>query len=333
METPPRLSASVIAAAVIAIMSSLFLLLCFSAVFFALLLNAFPGSAPEFPPVMRTLTLATMGFLMCLSAFGIATGIGLILLRKWARISVLIWSSFCVFFSAFGMPVAILMPLAPSSNGPQLTAESMQAMRWIMVAVYGLPLAIGIWWLILFNRKSVKEQFSDAAKSAESGIQEKPRCPLPIAVLAWFYITSVANFIFLPLMPFRVPIFVFGRVLSGNIGVTVLVISCLLIVVCGVGLLKLKPWSYSLTLVLHVFWLASTVVSLLSPKYNAVMDAFISDIQESLHLPSEPFSASILMHHHGWSLTFALLVSGGILGLLIFYRSRFLEAASAAASA
>lgn len=332
MENPSRLSASVIAAAVSAILGGLILLLGCSVAFFGMLLNPFLPSAAEFPPVMRTLTLATMGFMMCLSAFGIATGIGLILLRNWARISVLIWGGFCVFFGGLGIPVAFLVPLAPPPNAPQLTVESMQAVRWIMMVVYGIPLVIGIWWLILFNRKSVKAQFASTATTADAGLPLKPRCPLPIAVLAWFYITSVVNLVFLPFIPFRVPIFIFGRVLPGNSGFIVLTLFCLATTACGVGLLKLKPWSYSLTIGLNVFGLANIVVSMLSPSYEAVMDSFSKQMQDSLHLPQTQFSTGNLMHQYGWALTLGLLVIGAILGLLVYYRPRFLEAASAAAS-
>ncbi len=62
-------------------------------------------------------------------------------------------------------------------------------------------------------------------------------------------------------------------------------LSCLAFAVSGVGLLKLKPWSYSLTLGLQVFWLASGAVSMLSPNYNAVMESFLKDVQSSLHSP------------------------------------------------
>lgn len=330
MENSSRLSRSVIAAALAAILGGLFLLLGCSAVFFALLLNPFPANAPGIPLFMKTVTLATMGFMMCLSIFGIATGIGLILLRNWARLSVLVWGGFSVFFGAFGIPVALLMPLTPPASGSQLPAESMQAVRWILLVVYGLPFVAGLWWLILFNRKSVKAQFLGTAVPV--GASLPPRCPLPIAVLAWFYIASIANFIFIPLLPFRVPVLVFGRVLPGNSGRTVLILCCLALAACGVGLLKLKPWSYSLTIGLQVFGLASTVVTVLSPDYDAMMDSFLKQMQDSLHLPPTPFSTGNFAHHHGWALSLVLLFAGAILTLLIYYRPRFLEAAARAVS-
>jgi len=277
--------------------------------------------------------LATQGFMMCLSLFGIATGIGLIYLRNWARISILIWGGMLVFFSGIGIPTAFLMPIPPTPSAPDLPASGMQAVRLIFLAIYGMPLLIGIWWLILFNRKTVKAQFAGATGSADPAVPRKPACPLPIAVLAWFYVSSILNLLFLPFLPFRVPVLVFGQVLPGRVGATVLILSCLALFVCGVGLLKLKPWSYSLTIVLQVFWAASTAVSMLSPNYNAVVDSFLKEMQASLHLPETQFSPAGFAHHYGWTVLLGLLFAGAILGLLVYYRPRFLEAASAANSA
>jgi len=277
--------------------------------------------------------LATNALMMCLSLFGIATSIGLIYLRNWARISILIWGGMLVFFGGIDIPIAFLMPIPPTPSAPDLPVADMQAVRLILLAIYGMPILIGIWWLILFNRKTVKAQFASATGSADPSVPRKPACPLPIAVLAWFYVSSILNLLFLPFLPFHVPVLVFGQVLPGRVGLTVLIVSCLALLVCGVGLLKLKPWSYSLTIVLQVFWAASTAVSMLSPNYNAVVDSFLKEMQASLHLPETQFSPANFTHPYGWTVALGVLFAGAILGLLVYYRPRFLEAASAANSA
>ncbi len=322
MDDSPKRSASVTAAAVVAILGGLFLLLGFSVALLALLLVKLPGTASELPPSVRTFGLATQGFMICLSLFGIATGIGLLYLRNWARISVLIWGGFSVFFGVIGIPIAFLTQFPPSPSSPALPAESMQAVRWILLVTYAIPLLIGVWWLILFNRKSVKAQFAGAGVSTDPGLPQKPTCPLPVAVLAWLY----------TLLFFRAPIFIFGRLLHGSVGLTVLLLSSLAFFVAGIGLLKLKPWSYSLTMGLQLFWLASTVVTVLTPNYKSVMDSFMKEMQASLHLPETQFSPVNFAHNYGWTVVLGLLFAVAILGLLIYYRQRFLEAASRAAA-
>jgi len=201
MANSSKPSASTIAAAIVAILAGLFVLLCCSLAFFGTLLNTLPANPVEAQPFVRSAMLATLGLMMCLAIFGIATGIGLILLRNWARISALIWGGLCVFFGAIGIPIVFFIPLVPPESVPNLSADSMQAVRWILLFFYGLPLIAGIWWLILFNRKTVKAQFAATTTSAASGQTQKSRCPLPVAVLAWFYITSILNLLFLPFLP------------------------------------------------------------------------------------------------------------------------------------
>ena len=327
-----KASTSIIVAAVVAILGGLFLLLGCSVVFLGMLLVKLPGATSAVPPFLRNAMLATQGFMMCLSLFGIATGIALLYLRNWARISILIWGGMLVFFGIIGIPIVLLMPFSLAPNAPDLPVESIEAVRSILLIVYGMPLLIGIWWLVLFKRKTVKAQFGGTTISADPGLPQKPACPLPISVLAWFYITSILNLLFLPFLPFRVPIFVFGRVLPGSVGLTVLTLGCLAFFLAGIGLLKLKPWSYSLTIGLQLFWLASTVVTMLSPNYNSVMESFLKEMQASLHLPETPFSPANLARHYGWTVVLGLLFASAILGLLVYYRPRFLEAASRAAA-
>jgi hypothetical protein len=71
---------------------------------------------------------------------------------------------------------------------------------------------------------------------------------------------------------------------------------------------------------------------MLSPNYSAVVDSFLKEMQASLHLPESQSSPASFAHHYGWTVVLGLLFAGAILGLLVYYRQRFLEAASAANS-
>ncbi|HKV61219.1 MAG TPA: hypothetical protein VJO16_04855 [Candidatus Acidoferrum sp.] len=333
MNSSPKRSASVTVAAIVAILSGLILLLGCSAAFFVFLFAKLPGPVSELPPAMRYMMLGTQGFIICLSIFGIVTGIGLLFLRKWARVSVLIWGGLFVFFGVIGMLFIFLMPFPLDPNAPGFPPEAMPGFRLILLVVYGPPLAIGAWWLILFNRKGIKAEFAGSAPPTDPNVPPKPACPLPISVLAWFYITSILNLLFLPFFPSHVPVLVFGQVLPSTLGWTVLILSFLAVFVAGVGLLKLKPWSYDLTIGLQLFWFASTVVTVLTPNYKTVMDSFMKDFQASLHLPETPFSAVDFSHNYGWTVVFGLLIAGAVLGMLVYYRPRFLKEAARAALA
>ena len=332
MESPPKRSASVTAAAVVAILCGLVLLLCCSVAFFVFLLAKLPGPVSELPPAMRYMMLGTQGFMICLSIFGIAAGIGLLYLRNWARFSILTWGGLFVFFGVIGMLFIFLMPFPTNPNAPGLDPGTMPEFRLILLLVYGPPLASGAWWLILFNLKVVKSQFKSSALPADPSVPPRPACPLPISVLAWFYITSILNLLFLPFFPSHVPILVFGKVLPSTLGWTILLLSFLAFFVAGVGLLKLRAWSYDLTIGLQLFWLASTVVTVLTPNYKTVMDSFMKEFQASLHLPETPFSAADFSQNYGWTVVIGILIALAVLGMLVYYRPRFLKEASRATS-
>jgi hypothetical protein len=330
MGNPVKASASVLAAAVVAILAAVLTLLSCSFAFFGILLFPLPAGTAALPPGLRTATLVILAIMVAVSVFGIVTGVGLILLRNWARISALVWGGLCVCFGGIGIPFAFLLPNFSPLNTPGLPEGTEQLIKWMLVFLYGLPLVAGVWWLILFNRKSVKAQFAGAGALADAALAQKPRRPLPVTVLAWFYLTSILNLVFLPFMPLHVPIFVFGIALPAGAGLAVLLLTALGFFAGGVGILKLKPWSYSLTIGLQMFWMASTAVSLLSPNYQGAIAAFWKDMQARTYLPETQFSPEPFAHLFGWIMKFGFVFAGVILGILVYYRPRFLAAASAA---
>jgi hypothetical protein len=323
----------VIAAGVVAILAAVLSLLCLSLAFFVAILSPLPRGTVEIPPPVRTAMLAMYAIMMAVSVFGVFTGIGLIRLRNWARISVLIWGGLCVFFGAIGIPFAFLLPKFTVPNAPELPQGWEHSMQFTLFFIYGLPLLVGIWWLILFNRASVKAEFAENGAAAGVAVLQIPRCPLPVTVLAWLYLTSILNFVFLPFMPVPVPVFIFALALPPKTGLVVLLLTALGLFAGGVGILRLSPWGYSLTLGLQMFWLASTAVSLLNPNYKAAMTSYIRSIRVWWRLPESQFSPDVFLQQFGWMMMFGLVFAGVLLGILVYYRPRFLAAASAAKGA
>lgn len=326
MDSRPRASASVIAAGVVAVIAGLLCLVMMSLGFLAILLGGTQLPPAQFPPVLRNMVLGVMVFSIALSAFGVATGIGVFLLRKWARISQLIWGGCGVFFGIFGGAFALFVPLAGAPGMPEMTPGALQEFRLAMVCIYGLPAIIGAWWLFLFNRKKVKAQFTGEVVEPAT---QKPRPPLPISILAWLYITTAAHIVILPFLPFSVPLILFGHYFSGSIATGSYVVLCLVFTVVGIGLLKLKPWSYSATIGLNLFFLASGIVTIVSPNYSSQMESLYQQIRQSMHLPADPVYAPNFSQSR-WSACFGLFLSFAAIGLILYLRRRFLEAADRA---
>jgi hypothetical protein len=106
------------------------------------------------PTFVQTTAIAGMAFLLAQAALGIFTGVGLLRLRNWARISALVWAGITVPFALLIVFIMLLVPL-PVPPRPEAPAHLMLFLRFFLVLFYGIPLGVGIWWLILFTRKGV----------------------------------------------------------------------------------------------------------------------------------------------------------------------------------
>jgi hypothetical protein len=329
MEQPSRLSASVIAPAVVAMVGSVLFFLSCAAALASILLIPPSGSAQNLPPFAKTLSIGMTAVMICVSIFGFVTGIGLLRLKNWARISAIVWGGFCVFFGVIGIPIVLLMPFDQMPNASAAVPGVLAFARVFLLVLYGVPLAIGVWWLILFNRKNIKAKFAGAAPSASLTAEEGPHSPVAITVLAWFFIGSAANVVIYPFLPFRMPLILFGHLFPGVSATSFFVLSCLLLLVAGIGLLKLRRWSYSFTIGLQLLFLTNGVLTFLNPNFERVMADIIKQTNNATHLSDGILDSSHYTHFLHVTMYGGLLFSVVILVLLFYYRERFLQAVEA----
>jgi hypothetical protein len=62
------------------------------------------------------------------------------------------------------------------------------------------------------------------------------------------------------------------------------------------------------------------------------MDSYMREVQTSFHLPETGTSPFNFAQHYAWMMVFGLVLAGALLGMLVYYRPRFLDAASRAAA-
>jgi hypothetical protein len=319
-------SASVTASGVVAILGSVLVLLGGVMGLIGMLMGSMRQVNPPLPSFAAAFAEGTVAFVMALGIYGVFSGVGLLRLKNWARISTLVWSGVTVVISTLVLVVFAVAPFPPSPNTPPNFAGIMRA---ALLLFYGLPLAIGIWWLILFNRQSVANQFVQPASGPldASGLPEpisasKPAVPLPIAVLGVFFAISSLSAIS-PLF-FPVPVILFGHAIRGAAETSAWVGFCIATLAAGIGLLRLKPWGYVLALGLQLLGLLSGIVTLTSGNYPALMHEAMSSIQAK-------FGGEYPEYPPGQVMTFSyagLAVPVLILALLVYYRSRFLKASA-----
>jgi hypothetical protein len=91
-----------------------------------------------------------------LGGWGIASGIGILNTRQWARISILIFGAISLLVAITG---ALEMFLDPRAGVSYLEGVYVGSIRREMMALYGCLAAFGAFSLYFFNKESVKSQF------------------------------------------------------------------------------------------------------------------------------------------------------------------------------
>lgn len=324
-------SGAVTAAAVIALLGSLLTLL------FTLLaaigmstMQTLPQDPSLSPADARRAAFVGLTFIAMIGLWGLASSIGLFRYRNWARVSTLIWSALAVVFgglallfvSAFRIPVA-----------PDIPEGTEAAVRIIVAIFYLIPVALGIWWLVLFTRKPIVALFQGGPTASiatgtlldPSGFPAVPpklQRPVPVLVVAWFLIVS-AFFSALFLLIQQPPMVFFGRLYGGSAGTVFFVVATVITLCGGLGLLRMRPWAFWLAVGWQAFSLLNGTVTLLNPNYHALMKQVLAASRfanpEANPFPPESF------RFFG---SIGLLFVAAVLVILLGYRSYFCVASS-----
>ena len=213
----------VTASAVVAIFGSILALL-FAGLAIA---SLFMVTAPPQPPNSAQSVIGGAGTIAAFAVVGIWTSVGLFRLRSRARTSILIFAGFLAGCSIFALLMTMVVPIPPAT-----TAATEQTFRRMMAVMFGVPLAIAVWWLIQFNTQSTKAAFASPAGAAAF-----PR-PLSITLIAWATIVGAASLLF-PILG-RMPVFLFGAIINGWIAVVIYAFFAALSLYIGKGLLDLR---------------------------------------------------------------------------------------------
>lgn len=256
-------SIGVTLSAVVVFISSSFALLCglFVALPFfiqgvLLLPNMSSSTAHGIGAVIVTIVLA-------FAAWGFASGVGLIRLREGARVSTIAYGAFLILIGVLLM-LGYLIPLIHG----EIRSRQGVDFYLCMAVFYGFVATIGGFFLYFFNRCSVMGQF----RAAQTAFISPPTSvaaarilsrPVPITILAWFFIVVgvLAPFSLL----FHGPVPVFGYVLTGVRASGFSAMLSILGLAAAFGLFRLRPWGWSLAIYMTLFRLLSDLTTLLLP--------------------------------------------------------------------
>jgi hypothetical protein len=254
---------SVTASAIVVILGSIFtLLLAVGAVG-----SLFVQTPQPHPPTTSQGIIAGAAMFTVLAGIGIWTAVGLFRLRSWARTSILVFAGFLAAGSILALVVTSAMPIPPD-----ISAGTQQDFRRWMAIIYGIPLAISLWWLIQFNTQSTKAAF--ASPIAESA---SPR-PLSITMIAWVSIVGGASCL-LQIVT-GIPVFLFGVSFSGWTAGIIYAFFGALSLYIGKGLLDLREQARVLAIGWFGFWLVHlSLVTLVPPLRQKMLEVQVAIAQ------------------------------------------------------
>jgi hypothetical protein len=295
----------VTASAIVAILGSIFALLLAVLSVASLFIETPQPQHPQF-------VIAGAAMFTALTGIGIWTSVGLFRLRSWARTSILVFAGFLAAVSAFSLLLTMAVPIPPEFSG-----ATEHTFRRMMAVMFGVPLAIAVWWLIQFNTPSTKAAFASPIAGPAS-----PR-PLSITVIAWASIVGVAPCLFAILT--RTPAFLFGAIFNGWIAGVIYAFFGALSLYIGKGLLDLRERAR----VLAIGWLGFGFVHLsvvtLVPSLRQRMFELERAVVQNQPNPI-PFDQGMMTNV---IFAFSAIVAASAIWFLIRNRAAFVRAESA----
>jgi hypothetical protein len=299
---------SVTASAIVAILGSILLLL------FAVMGVASQFMVPPQSQLPNTTRLVFGGaaIFAALAGLGIWTSVGLFRLRAWARTSIVVFACFLAVSCIFALVVGMAMPLPPGFSGGME-----HTFRQTMASVYGIPLAIAVWWLIQFNTRSTKSAFVSPVLAGA------PQRPLSISVIAWASIVGGVTILFLILM--RTPAFLFGTIFNGWTAAVIYAFFAVVSLYIGKGLLDLQDRARLLAIGWYALSFVHIGLTTLVPSLRQrvlVMQRTVAQNQKPPVIFDETTFMNVL-------LGFAALVAATTVWFLIRNRPAFVRAETA----
>jgi len=192
------------------------------------------------------------------SAIFITCGIGSLMIKKWARAVMLVL--FCLWLIIGILAyVSLLMLQGKYFLSGGVSPETFYITTMIILLI--IYIVIPAIFVIFYTRRNVRKTF----EYYNPGLSWTDKTPLPVLGLSLFFIFVSLGYIsnsFLKILGF------FGMLLTGPVALYASLCFAVIYIVLAFGLYKLKMAAWVLSLIMHIFWIASGIVSFLKIDMN-----------------------------------------------------------------
>jgi len=315
-----RASGAVVAAGVVAVIAGALSALMIAASFLIISRTDFSFYGLALTPAMRSILYLVWALFLLCAGFLLISGIFVVRLRNWARLSVLVVAGGGLLFGLVGLGFLFLT----FSSTPDDPVVSKPLLFTVLAFTYGVPILVAIWWLVLLTRTSVVEQFHAAAVRRETDPStsplNKPDCPIAIRAAGWYLASFVLFVPFVPFLPSRLPAWYFGHRLSGPSAILAHFVSLVLFAIPGIGLLLLKRWGYVLTFAAQLLFSINCLVIVFSSSFESNMRATYAEL-------GVPIPPGTIVPEVRYLIVLSLILPLAVLVVLLLYGRPFYAAA------
>jgi hypothetical protein len=296
---------------------------CFCALFVPLILVAprlAAGSGN--PPSVPHSTLPTAIMYAALAVASIWLGIGSIMVRRWARALLAVWSWSCLVIGFFALVMMAFMAprfgeamsAARPPGQPELSQAARSGAMVVMFVVMGtffvlLPLV----WALFYSGKNVKA----TCEARDPVTRWTDRCPLPVLAASLWIAFGALMMLLVPAYGSVAPFF--GILLSGAAGIAFYILIALVWAYCAWAIYHLNRrgwWVYVVTLVLFC---VSSVITYSRHDLSEVYATMGHSTEQITAIQKLALSGGFMV----WS---SLLFTLPILAYLLYIRKFFPEA-------
>lgn len=239
-----------------------------------MLLGIFEAALTQVPPEARYGQFFGLAFYLFFAGSGIATGVGILQLRPWARISMVALSATAICYCALGAVFMALVPSLLREAAPDASPAVGTIILFVGFLFLLVPLGIAIWWLVLFTRQRVALQFVSARAVLPEAVSipaREEQVPVSIRVIA------IAILAFTPFSLLTLPLLLLNHT-SINLIWGVLVLGfptwvylsarVLVDVVLSIAVLKGKRVALDALIAWFFFFMVNDLLYLISPARN-----------------------------------------------------------------
>jgi hypothetical protein len=316
-----------ILSAIVLSLAALFLLLMGALMAFAGIFAPHqPGTAAA-PHFVAYLMLAISLVYAALAVWAILTVIGILRLRSWARYSILIIGGGLTAIGVFGaFGVLVSRATLPTIQAQQPTADPriLATVFTAMIATALLVAAVGVWWLVYFNLRPIRDLFANPSLLTQPSASTGPfsRTPTAIKIISGFLLLGSVSCLLCIFLPF--PAFILGFILPPIAAHILYICFAIISAFAGYGLLRLKESARLLTIGFLIFGCCNLALLAL-PWYQSRLSQYTTQI--SSYIPTMLGQPQVApTYNSAFYLVcaiFGIVVYGVILWLLHRYRAAF----------